>query len=59
MTFQAKILVVDDNKVNVELIRAQLKAFPYEVIPAYDGEEALKKVESTQPDLVLLDLMMP
>lgn len=59
MHFQAKILVVDDNKVNVELIRAQLKAFPYEVIPAYDGEEALKKVETEQPDLVLLDLMMP
>ncbi|PIR20990.1 MAG: hypothetical protein COV45_03755 [Deltaproteobacteria bacterium CG11_big_fil_rev_8_21_14_0_20_47_16] len=59
MHYQAKILVVDDNKVNVELIRAQLKAFPYEVIPAYDGEDALKKVETHNPDLVLLDLMMP
>lgn len=39
MNFQAKILVVDDNKVNVELIRAQLKAFPYEVI-AYNDAKA-------------------
>lgn len=59
MHYQAKILVVDDNKVNVELIRAQLKSYPYEVIPAYDGEEALAKVQSRNPDLVLLDLMMP
>lgn len=56
---QAKILVVDDNKVNVELIRAQLKPYRYEIIAAYDGEEALTKVSKYLPDLVLLDLMMP
>ncbi len=54
-----KILIVDDNKVNVELIRAQLKPFNYDLRTAYDGQEALKKVADDPPDLVLLDLMMP
>lgn len=54
-----RILIVDDNKVNVELIRAQLKNFPYELESAFDGEEALQKIAATPPDLVLLDLMMP
>ncbi len=54
-----KILIVDDNKVNVELIRAQLKRYDYELQAAYDGEEALAKIAQDPPDLVLLDLMMP
>ena len=54
-----KILIVDDNKVNVELIRAQLKPFNYDLRTAYDGQEALKKVSEDPPDLILLDLMMP
>ena len=56
---QAKILIVDDNKVNVDLIRAQLKPYNFELMVAYDGEEALNKVLKGLPDLVLLDLMMP
>lgn len=56
---QARILIVDDNKVNVELIRAQLRSFPYELDVAYDGAEALDRIERNPPDLVLLDLMMP
>lgn len=54
-----KVLVVDDNKTNVELIAVQLKQFPYQIIKAYDGEEALLKVKEDPPDLILLDLMMP
>ncbi len=54
-----KVLVVDDNKVNVELVRAQLKPFNYEIHSAYDGEEALAKIQKDPPDIVLLDLMMP
>lgn len=54
-----KVLVVDDNKVNVELVRAQLKPFNYDIHSAYDGEEALAKVQKDPPDIVLLDLMMP
>ncbi|MBI2346522.1 MAG: response regulator, partial [Deltaproteobacteria bacterium] len=56
---RAKILIVDDNKVNVELIRAQLKPFNYECAAAYNGEEALSLIAQSPPDLVLLDLMMP
>ncbi|MBI2343596.1 MAG: response regulator [Deltaproteobacteria bacterium] len=56
---QPKILIVDDNKVNVELIRAQLKPFDYLLQAAYDGEEALAKIHRDPPDLILLDLMMP
>lgn len=54
-----KVLIVDDNKVNVELIRAQLKPYNYIIHVAYDGEEALEKIERDPPDIVLLDLMMP
>jgi len=54
-----RILIVDDNSTNVELLEAQLKPFGYEMDKAYDGEEALKKMEEKLPDLLLLDLMMP
>ncbi len=54
-----KILVVDDNSTNVELLCANLKPYNYQIEIAYDGEEALRKIEKDPPDLVLLDLMMP
>ncbi len=54
-----KILIVDDNATNVELLCAQLKPYNYELFIAYDGDAALKKIEENPPDLVLLDLMMP
>jgi len=54
-----KILIVDDNPTNVELLLAQLRSFPYELKTASDGEAALRSVEEDPPDLVLLDLMMP
>jgi putative two-component system response regulator len=53
------VLIVDDNKVNVELIKAQLKPYSYDIHVAYDGEEALEKIDKNPPDIVLLDLMMP
>ncbi len=53
------ILIVDDNPTNVELLKAQLKPYPYQTDSAYDGDEALKKIENNPPDLILLDLMMP
>lgn len=59
MEQQPKILIVDDNKVNVELLRTQLKHYKYDLETAYDGEEALDKIQKSHPDLVLLDLMMP
>jgi adenylate cyclase len=55
----ARILVVDDVADNVEILRMRLSALGYEVIVAEDGEQALAKVASELPDLVLLDIMMP
>lgn len=54
-----RVLIVDDNPVNVELLKAQLKPYNYTLDSAYDGEEALIKIQQNPPDLVLLDLMMP
>ncbi|MFH1653763.1 MAG: HD domain-containing phosphohydrolase [Pseudomonadota bacterium] len=59
MRDKPQILIVDDNKVNVELLKSQLKPFSYNLDCAYDGEEALSKINESHPDLVLLDLMMP
>ncbi len=56
---QAKILVVDDEVKNVKLLEAQLVPRGYAVVTASNGEEALQQVAAEQPDLVLLDVMMP
>lgn len=53
------ILVVDDEKNIVELARIYLEKEDYHVEDAYDGAEALAKVKSVQPALVVLDLMLP
>ncbi len=55
----ARILVVDDVPQNVRLLQAVLAPQGYEVVTATDGLEALEAVGSEQPDLVLLDVMMP
>src|SRR5205809_893087 len=55
----ARILVVDDVADNVEILRMRLESLGYEVVVAVDGEQALEKVASDLPDLVLLDIMMP
>lgn len=55
----SSILIVDDEKINVALFAAQLKAASYSTMSANSGEEALRMVESRPPDLILLDVMMP
>ena len=55
----SKILIVDDNVPNVELLDAYLSGFDCEIETAGDGMEALEKVKSFAPDLILLDIMMP
>jgi len=55
----AKILVVDDTPQNVKLLADLLTVKGYAVVTAASGPEALKQVEAQQPDLVLLDVMMP
>jgi adenylate cyclase len=54
-----RILVADDNATNLELIRVRLGSLGYEIVTAVDGEEALAKARELEPDLVLLDIMMP
>jgi two-component system cell cycle response regulator len=55
----ARVLVVDDIEPNVRLLEAKLEVEYYEVITASNGLEALVKAEEGQPDIVLLDVMMP
>jgi two-component system response regulator VicR len=52
-------LVVDDEKPIADILQFNLQKEGYEVICAYDGEEALQKVEEVMPDLILLDIMLP
>ncbi len=54
-----KILIADDNPVNVELLDAYLADFAYDIETAGDGAETLEKVAAFSPDLILLDIMMP
>ncbi len=54
-----KILVIDDNAVNREVIRTRLEINNYRILEARDGAEGLEKTKAENPDLVLLDLMMP
>lgn len=56
---QAVILVVDDNRENLELLEAYLEDIDCRPIAAYDGPEALEIVKNDKPDLILLDIMMP
>ena len=54
-----RILIADDNPEGLELLEAYLDASDYDIDTAPDGEATLRKVESFQPDLILLDVMMP
>jgi len=54
-----KILVVDDEKNIVDIIKFNLKREGYEVITAENGREAIEKNEAQKPDLIMLDIMMP
>ncbi len=59
MRTPARILIADDNPVNVKILATRLAAEGYEIVTAGDGEAALARAQETQPDLVLLDIMMP
>ncbi len=54
-----KVLVVDDDENTVRFLSVALRENGYEPIGAYDGDEGLQKAEETNPDLILLDVMMP
>lgn len=55
----SRILIADDNPTNVELLEAYLADMPCEIAVAVDGMDTMQKVASFQPDLILLDVMMP
>ena len=55
----ARILVVDDQPTNVQIVGAVLGKLGHEIIPANDGTTALKRLTVSQPDLILLDVLMP
>jgi CheY-like chemotaxis protein len=54
-----KILVIDDDKGTVEVIKNILVGQNYQVVIAYDGKEGLEQVRSKKPDLIVLDVRMP
>ncbi len=56
---ESTILIVDDNPQNLELLQAYLESLPCRILKAHDGVEALSVVSRDQPDLILLDVMMP
>src|ERR671925_1243889 len=59
MADQSKILIVDDSADIVEILTDLLEANGYAICTASDGRAALAQIEREQPDLVLLDVMMP
>ena len=59
MGLEATILIVDDEPSNVDMLCQELEEEGYNLLTAYNGEEALIKVQEHQPDLILLDVMMP
>jgi CheY-like chemotaxis protein len=54
-----RVLIAEDNAVNRELLREMLEARDCEVAEARDGQEALRMLESSRPDILLLDVGMP
>ena len=55
----AKILIVDDTQANIDILFRFLNRQGFKVIIAHDGQSAIKKAQFIQPDLILLDIMMP
>jgi len=54
-----KILVIDDDPINIKLVQSQLKLKDFETIVAVNGAEGLEKVKTCAPDLIILDVEMP
>jgi len=54
-----QVLVIDDDRNTVEFLSAVLSEDGYDPIPAYDGTAGLRKIKEIEPDLIVLDVMMP
>ena len=59
MNQRPKVLIVDDELFNIDYLQQELEECNYDLITASNGKEALERIRNEQPDLVLLDLMMP
>ena len=59
MTENPKILLIDDDVDFVEATKIVLESKPYEVIVAYNGNDGLRKAREENPDLIILDIIMP
>ena len=59
MSDKPRILIADDNQANVELLEAYLAEIDCEIAIAADGQETIEQVAAFQPDVLLLDVMMP
>ncbi len=57
--YKNRVLIVDDEPLNVKLLAAKLPSDEYEIISAFNGREAIDKVGKDSPDIILLDIMMP
>lgn len=54
-----KILIADDDPIIIKLLQVNLEMEGYDVVTAHDGQDAVEKAGKEQPDLVILDIMMP
>ena len=54
-----KILVVEDNEMNRDMLSRRLQRRGYEVVSAVDGEDGVKKAQSESPDMILMDMDLP
>ena len=59
MEKKKKILIADDDTYVHELLTAVLSSNEFDIIHAYDGQETVERVDNEQPDLIVLDIMMP
>jgi adenylate cyclase len=59
MRMPPRILIADDQPINVDILQTRLAVHGYEILTAADGEEALEMARAQLPDLILLDIMMP
>jgi signal transduction histidine kinase len=57
--YKAKVLVVDDNPINLRVMVNYLETAGFSILVAEDGEDALEQLENIRPDIILLDVMMP
>jgi CheY-like chemotaxis protein len=54
-----KILIVEDNELNRDMLSRRLKRHGYDVISAVDGQEGVKEAQTSSPDIILMDMSLP